>query len=87
MNLVGNIISKERTENISNSSIWVKPQSNWQTGTPTEVGWYIVVENNSDKTYEEMYWNGTVFDYYGITVHHYEVKAWQRIEPYKEASE
>lgn len=35
MNVVGNIIPNERPENIRNSSIWAKPQSNWHTGTPT----------------------------------------------------
>jgi len=42
MNVVGNILPKERPENISNSSIWVKPQSNWHTGTPKETGEYLV---------------------------------------------
>ena len=49
MNVVGNIIPKEHPENISNSSIWVKPQSNWHTGTPTEDGWYLVAFNYEDE--------------------------------------
>lgn len=78
MNLVGNIIPKERPENISNSSIWVKPQGDWHTGTPTEEGWYLLECNigNSDGTYYATdYWNNEV-GYWTVN----RVIRWQKIE-------
>lgn len=62
MDLVGNIIPKERPENISNSSIWVKPQSNWHTGIPTEEGWYLLhYPECKEQPYELAQWNGEHF--------------------------
>ena len=99
MNIVGNIIPKERPENISNSSIWVKHQSNWQTGTPTEKGLYVVLTkvstegvSSSEGTYILDYWDGYSFQYlkrkamtYALTEPDtYGWVAWQKIEPYKE---
>ena len=81
MNLVGNIIPKERPENISNCSIWVKPQSNWHTGTPTEGGLYFVYDKycgygkrvlKKDISKEQ------------LEVAFHDVLAWIPIEPYKE---
>ena len=90
MNIVGNIIPKERPENISNSSVWVKPQSNWQTGTPTEEGDYLVAfhpwgRKENGICYIGLKWKGDrwydpVTDYFSEPY----LVAWQKITPYKE---
>lgn len=87
MNLVGNIIPKQRLENIGigNSSIWVKPQSNWHKGTPTEEGWYLLHLKKDSKPYCVAYMDGRhwlgINDFFILVD---DVKAWMPIEPYKE---
>lgn len=86
MNLVGNIIPKERPENINigDSSIWVKPQSNWHTGKPTDKVWYLVTSGgNNSASYDIGRWDGESFCYMEY-LDSADVIAWQKIEPYKE---
>lgn len=55
--------------------------SDWQTGTPTEGGLFIVCLK--DKTYD-IYEFGKEYEAWNIGFR--DVVAWQRIEPYKEES-
>lgn len=90
MNLVGNIISKERSENISNSSILVKPKSDWHTGKPTEEGYYLCHFTDGYRTFDACFpYTKGAWDIsgYGLNPYTFEVVAWQKIEPYEEGSE
>lgn len=99
MNVVGNIIPKERPENIGDSSIWVKPHGNWHTGTPTEDGEYLVICQYVINNYyyrEKLVWefeNGNWKNKQRLTENNYieelKILAWygQKIEPYIEATE
>lgn len=95
MNVVGNIIPKERPENIGDSSIWVKPHGNWHTGTPTEEGWYLVayecVYDCKNKGKIEYFTLNIITDEDGYKDYRgrasddvWKAVAWQKIEPYKE---
>lgn len=83
MNVVGNILPNERPENISNSSIWVKPQSNWHKGTPTENGWYLFSYKYLDTI---RYGTDCFLDGKWVFNPALDEKmlAWQKIEPFKE---
>lgn len=55
--------------------------SDWQTGTPTEEGWYICAYGDNFFCANYLYPNGIWREHWGGTL-----LAWQRIEPYKEES-
>ena len=57
-----------------------KSANPWHTGTPTEGGMYIVV---TDIGYDVWEFNE---DFKAWNLYFDNVKAWQKIEPYKEAS-
>ena len=91
--------TKERSENIRNSSIWVKPQSNWHTGTPTEIEedeiwqWNYALVLHTEYDCIGNYLAGLLFrpnfekgffENGNIKIPFSEVVAWQRLEPFKE---
>lgn len=90
MNIVGNFIPKERPENISNSSIWVKPNSDWHPGTPTEKGWYILAyrygSEDAKIEYIALEWDGvwkdTKVGWDALKVFDL---GWQKFNEYKES--
>ena len=83
MNVVGNIIPKECSENINigNSSIYVKPQGNWHTGTPTEGGLYFVYDKYCGYGKRELKKDISEEQ---LKYAFHNVLAWIPIEPFKE---
>ena len=69
------------------------PDSSWHTGTPTEEGWYLTKVTDVDKPYEVLkFENGKWSDYLDYddvpeVVNDSFVLAYQKIEPFKEATE
>ena len=65
---------------------WNKRPSPWHTGTPTEEGWYLLaVRHEEGIDYYANRWI-KIIDYQWMYAMYGEVVAWQKIEPYKEAS-
>ena len=70
---------------------WNNRHSPWQTGTPTETGWYLLYYPKSEEQpYELAQWDGEHFvavkPFHAIVVRieASTVPYWQKIEPYKE---
>lgn len=98
MNVVGNIIPKERPDNINigNSSIWVKPQGNWHKGEPTRTDclYLVLWFDTEDKTYQYsvLHWHNQLHCWFDEETPSClwgdewkaKVVAWLPFEPYKE---
>ena len=65
-----------------NDRFEIKWDSPWHTGTPTEKGDYLGYTNAD--FYVILKWNGRAFDVYSD--YRGDIIAWQKIEPYKEAT-
>ena len=78
---IGNINTEEEA-----IKLWNRRPNPWHTGTPTEKGWYLVRENLEIKSYEEVYWNGENWDYYGNPIDGKSILKWQKIEPYESST-
>lgn len=84
------VMAEERHENCPLVEL---PDSSWQTGTPTEEGWYLTKVTDVDKPYEVLkFENGKWSDYLDYddvpeVVNDSFVLAYQKIEPFKEATE
>ena len=64
--------------------------SPWHIGTPTEDGYYLCHFTDGDRTFDACFpFTNGAWDIggYGLNPYTFEVIAWQKIEPYKEASE
>lgn len=64
-------------------------ESNWHTGKPTEEGWYLVAFNYEDEEgvrYTTDYFKDGKWAF-PMVRDISKLRAWQKIEPYKEASE
>lgn len=62
----------------------------WHTGTPSDDGYYLCHSKDGHRTFDACFYrkNGAWdIGEYSINPYTFEVIAWQRVEPFKEASE
>ena len=74
---------KKQTTNFECSFCTDFDMNTWHTGEPTEKGWYVCkMHKLSHLEYCTDFFDGTDWRYFFAI----DIVAWQRIEPYKEAS-